>query len=125
MNELTFACGDGASLSVGTLLGNMEGGSFTGNFEGKVNYWGKCRRKLWKQVSLSVGAQLGNLGGVCLLGILRDSGRGLQKWSISLCGSSVRGTWRGGSFAGDLEGFGEDGSEDGHLTLCGPPWGAW
>ena len=30
--------GDEASLSVGTLLGNMEGGSFTRNFKGKVNY---------------------------------------------------------------------------------------
>ena len=38
-----------------TLLGNMEGGSFTEHFEGKVNYYGKCRRKLRKQVFLSVG----------------------------------------------------------------------
>jgi len=27
--------GDGASLSTGTLLGNMEGGLFTGDFEGR------------------------------------------------------------------------------------------
>jgi hypothetical protein len=25
-------------LSIGDLLGKMEGGSFTGDFEGKVNY---------------------------------------------------------------------------------------
>jgi hypothetical protein len=25
-------------VSIGTLLGNMEGDSFTGDFEGKVNY---------------------------------------------------------------------------------------
>jgi len=31
--------GDGASLSTGTLLGNMKGGGlFTGDFEGNVNY---------------------------------------------------------------------------------------
>jgi hypothetical protein len=35
---LTFASGNGASLSIGTLFGNVEGGSFTGDFEGKVNY---------------------------------------------------------------------------------------
>jgi len=45
---------------------------------------------------------------------LRDSERGLWKGSSSLCGSSVRGTWRGGSFAADLEGYGEEGSGDGH-----------
>jgi len=36
MNEKTIGSGDEASLSLGTLLGNMEGGSFTGDFEGKV-----------------------------------------------------------------------------------------
>jgi len=25
-------------VSIGTLLGNMEGGSFSGDFEGKENY---------------------------------------------------------------------------------------
>jgi len=49
-----------------------RGGSFTRNFDGKVNYQGRCRRNLWKQVLHSVGAPLGNLGeGVLLLGILR------------------------------------------------------
>ena len=38
---------------------------------------------------------MGNLrGGVRLLGILRDSEGGLLEGSISLCGSSVRGTRR-------------------------------
>jgi hypothetical protein len=36
-------------------LGNKEGGSFTWDFEGKVNYFGMCRRKLWRQVYLSTG----------------------------------------------------------------------
>ena len=35
MKEQTIGSGDEASLSIGTLLGNMEGGSFTGDFEGK------------------------------------------------------------------------------------------
>jgi hypothetical protein len=38
MNERTIGSGGEASLSIGTLLGNMEGGSFTRDFEGKVNY---------------------------------------------------------------------------------------
>jgi hypothetical protein len=36
MSEETIGSGDEASISIGTLLGNMEGGSFTGEFEGKV-----------------------------------------------------------------------------------------
>jgi hypothetical protein len=28
----------------------------------------------------------------------------------------------GGSFAGNLEGYGEKGSEDGHFSTWGPPW---
>jgi len=35
MNELTIGSGDEASLSMGTLMGNMVGGAFTGDFEGK------------------------------------------------------------------------------------------
>jgi hypothetical protein len=37
MKEQTTGSGDETSLSIGTLLGNTEGGgSFTGDFEGKV-----------------------------------------------------------------------------------------
>ena len=36
MNELTIGPGDEASLSMGTLMGDMEGGALTGDFEGKV-----------------------------------------------------------------------------------------
>jgi hypothetical protein len=35
MNKYTSGSGDGVSLSMGILLGNM-GGSFTGESEGKV-----------------------------------------------------------------------------------------
>jgi hypothetical protein len=46
-----------------------------------------------------------------LLGILRDSKGGLWKGSISHCASSVRRIWKvgGGSFVGDLEGYGSGG----------------
>ena len=40
---------------------------------------------------------------------------GLWKRSIPLCGHSVRGTWRGGSFTGDPEGYVEEVSGDRHL----------
>jgi len=36
MNELTIGSGDEASLSIGTLMGNVEGGPSIGEFEGKV-----------------------------------------------------------------------------------------
>jgi hypothetical protein len=56
MKEQTIGSGDEASLSIRTLLGNMEGGSFTRDFEGKV----------WKK-ALEMGASLrkgplGNMG---------------------------------------------------------------
>jgi len=36
MNELTIGSGDEASLFIGTLMGNVEGGPFTWDFEGNV-----------------------------------------------------------------------------------------
>jgi len=36
MKEQTIGSGNEASLSIGTLLGNMEGSSFSGDFQGKV-----------------------------------------------------------------------------------------
>ena len=35
------------------------------------------------------------------------------------------GNLEGSSFAADPERYGEEGSEDWHLSLWGPPWGAW
>jgi len=56
-----------------------------------------CRRRLWRWAPLSIGAALGQIGGgVCSPGTLTVEG-GLWKWSISLYGRSVRGTWRGGA----------------------------
>jgi len=37
----------------------MEGGYLTVDFEGKVSYQGMHRRRLWKWMSLSVGAPWG------------------------------------------------------------------
>jgi len=82
-----------------TLLGNTKDNSFTGDCEGKVNYYRTCRKRIWRQVSLSVGAHWGKWGGVRLLGILRDSWWAAEG-SILLCGSSVRGTWGGAPFLG-------------------------
>jgi len=39
----------------------------------------------------------------------------LWGWGASLCGSSVRGTWKEGSLAGDPVGYVEKGLGDGHL----------
>ena len=39
--------------------------------------------------------------------------------SISLYGSYVKGTWRGGSFTGDPEGHVEEGPGEGHLFPLG------
>jgi hypothetical protein len=36
---------------------------------------------------------------------MRDGCKGLWSWSVSLCGTSVKGTCRVGSLAGDTEGY--------------------
>jgi len=46
-------------------------------------------------------------------------------WSLSLCGSSVKGTWKGGSLAGDPEGYVEKALETGISFHMGPIWGIW
>jgi len=73
----------------------MEGGLPYGDFEGTVSYQGMGRRRLWKRVSLSVGAPLANLGG------------------------------RGGSIAGDPKGYVKKGSGNGHLSSKVPSWATW
>jgi hypothetical protein len=65
--------------------------------------------------SLSIGAPMRTMVGVRLLGTLIVEG-GLWKQSISLKGSSVRGTQKGDSFTGDPEGYVEECSGDGHLS---------
>jgi hypothetical protein len=46
--------------------------------------------------------------------------RGLGRWSVSLCGSSVKGTWRKGSLAGDPGGYVEKALEMGISFHMGP-----
>ena len=56
MSELTIGPGDGASLSIGTLMVDMErGGAFTRDFERKVE------NTLKTGISLFRGPFLGNL----------------------------------------------------------------
>ena len=59
------------------------------------------RKALETGISLFMGAQLGNLESARLLGTLRDGRKGLWRWSVSLYGSSVKGTWREGSLTED------------------------
>jgi hypothetical protein len=56
MKEQTIGSADEASLSIETLLGTMEGHSFTGDFEGRVK-----KKALETDASLHRGP-LGNLG---------------------------------------------------------------
>jgi hypothetical protein len=44
---------------------------------------------------------------------------------VSLCGSSVKGTWREGSLVGDPEEYIEKALEAGISFLRGPIWGTW
>jgi len=64
MNKL-FALETEHLSHYGPHWGNMEGSSITRDFERKVRfrfYQGMCKRGLWKQASLSIGALLGNQG---------------------------------------------------------------
>jgi len=57
--------GDGVSMSMGTLLGNMEGGSLTGTLRERYKrYILRDIEMPCKQVSLSIGSPLGNLEGI-------------------------------------------------------------
>jgi hypothetical protein len=56
----------GQSLSMGALLGEPGGGSFTRGPE-------STKGRIWGQASLFLGAQLGSLEWACLQGTLRYS----------------------------------------------------
>jgi len=58
MNKLTTGPGDEVSLSMGTLMGNMEVGG--GHLPGTLRE--RCRRKFWRQVPLTSGACWGICG---------------------------------------------------------------
>jgi len=77
--------------------------------------------------------------GICLHGgLVGQPGVGLstgdfERWlkgaldveCLSLCGSSLKGPWREGSFAGDPEGYVEGAPEMGISFHRGPVWGTW
>ena len=81
---------------------SLYGSSVRGTWRGGLLYWGPwriCKRRLWRRASLFIGAQSGNLEWAYLPGTLRDGWRRaleMEHISLSLCGSSVRGTKRGG-----------------------------
>ena len=80
---------------------------------------------LWARASLFMGDQLGKLEWAHLPRTLRYGWKGPWRWSVSLCGSSVKGTWRGGSLAGNPEGCVEKVLETGISFHWGPVWGTW
>jgi hypothetical protein len=63
---------------------------------------------------MGISVYRGPIGEAHLLRTSTDSKRGLWKWSVSLYGRSVMGTWREGSFTGDSEGYITEGSGDRH-----------
>jgi hypothetical protein len=63
----------GLCFQTGPVLGNMEGRSFLRAFEIK-SYINRYVKIPCKWVSLSIGALLGNLEGICLLGLLERKG---------------------------------------------------
>jgi len=51
--------------------------------------------------------------------------KGLCRCGVSLCGNSVKETWREGFLAGDPEGYVEKALETGISFHRGPVWGTW
>jgi hypothetical protein len=72
-----------------------------------------------------MGAQLGDLEWAHLPGLLRYGCKGLWRWGASLCGSSVKETWKEGSLAGDSEVYLEKALEMGISSYRGPVWETW
>ena len=101
-----------ASLSIGAPLGNLEGISFHGDFERRMRFFYQeilyrgiretRKRRLRKRATFFIGTPLGNLEGVYFTGDFWDIDGGLWKRNISFCGSSVRGTWRSGSYTWEV-----------------------
>ena len=70
-------------------------------------------------------AQLGKLEWAHLPGTLKYDWKGLWRWSVSLCRSYVKRTWRESSLAGDPEGYVEKALETGISFHRGPVWRTW
>ena len=102
----------GLSLYGSSVRGTGSGGSFTRGPEG------------YKRKALGMGISLYG-GSVGQPGVGSSTGEfevwlkgGLEVKCLSLCGSSVKGTWREGSLAGNPEGYVEKAS-----LFIGAPFG--
>ena len=82
---------------MGGLLGELGGGAPL------IRVLKVMKGRLWGWASPFMGAQLGNLEWVHLPGTLKYGWKGLWRWSLSLCGSSVKGNCREGSSTRDFE----------------------
>ena len=106
------------------LLGE-PGGVKEGSGDGHLFPWGS-RWETWERVHI---APLGNLRrGVHLPWTLRLAEGGLWLWSISLYGSSVRGTWRGegeGLLCWGPCSLWKKDAGDGHLSSWGLSCATW
>ena len=51
--------------------------------------------------------------------------KGIWMCGVPLCWSSIKGTWREGSLAGEPEGYVEKSFETGTSFRRGPVWGIW
>ena len=79
--------------------------------------------RIWGWAFRFMGAQLGNMEWAHLPGTLIYGWKGLCRCGVSLCGSSVKGTWREGFLAGDPEGYAEKALEMGISFHRGPVFG--
>jgi len=108
-------------------MGHLYGSSTRGTWRGAalLGALKVMKGRLWGWASRFMGAQLGNLEWAHLPGNLRYGCKGLWRWSVSVCGSSVKGTWREDSLAGDPEGYVGKALEMGISFCRGPIWGTW
>ena len=74
---------------------------------------------MWKEaVDMGISVHSGPIGELGVGSFNRDLERCMKEGSgnrASLCGSSMRGTWMGGFFTGDPEGFVKEDSGNGRL----------
>jgi hypothetical protein len=92
--------------------------SFVGGTEGYK------RKALGTGISL-YGDSVGQTEVGLSTGTLRYSLKGLWRWSVSLCGIYVKGTWREGSLAGNPKGYLERALGTGISLHRGSVWETW
>jgi len=80
----------------------------------------RALQRLWREAPFSTGVLLSIMGGSVHRELWETVVRELWKWGIFLYGRSVKGTWTGGSFAGDPQGYVKEGTGNGHFSLGTP-----